>query len=67
MFNKLFTGKIRKAIFGNKKTTLPAAVASLALAYGVATNPEQAEAISSTTLVVGSLIWGLLVSKDGDK
>ena len=62
----MLKGTIRKAIFGNKKTTLPAAVAGLALAYGVANNPEQAAALGGIAVAVGIQIWGLLMSKDGD-
>ena len=67
MFSKLFTGKFRKAIFGNKKTTLSAAVAGLALTYGVAESPEQAAALGAFAVAIGALIWGQFVSKDGDK
>ncbi len=63
----MLKGTIRKAIFGNKKTTLPAAVATLALTYGVATNPEQAAALGTIAVAIGSLIWGLFMSRDGDK
>lgn len=63
----MIVGKIRKAIFGNKKTSLPAAIAALALAYGLATNPEQAQAIGGLVAALAALIWGQAMSKDGDK
>lgn len=63
----MLKGTIRKAIFGNKKTTLPAAVAALSLAYGVADNPEQAVALGAIATAIGATIWGLFMSRDGDK
>ena len=63
----MLKGVIRKAIWGNKKTSLPASIAMLALAYGIASNPEQAEAISTTVVAVAALVWGQYMSKDGDK
>lgn len=63
----MLKGAIRKAIFGNKRTTVPAAVAALALSYGVAENPEQATAMGAMVAALAALVLGQLLSKDGDK
>jgi hypothetical protein len=63
----MIKGQIRKAIFGNKKTTLAASLATLLLSYNVASNPEQATAIGGVVAAIAALAWGQFVSKDGDK
>lgn len=63
----MLKGQIRKAIFGNKKTTLAAALATVATTYGVASNPEQAAAFGGIVAAIAALIWGQYVAKDGDK
>lgn len=57
----------RKAVLGNRKTTLAAAIAGLLVSFGVVSNPEQAQALGALLAAVIVLIIGQAMSKDGDK
>lgn len=58
---------LRKAVFGNRKTTLAAAVAAVLVSFGIVSNPEQAQALGGLVAAVVVLIVGQALSKDGDK